>query len=140
MLVDIIWNALGIFCIYLMLKIFQRAQKNLRRKKLKNILNTFFIGIISGVIGVLLGVFAFEHIDAAIRIYPTNSALFIARVIFISIFLVFCAYVAGHIAKMLLYKFCCKEVTIDIAIFIPLLVISQPIVYGWFMRVRAMLY
>ena len=135
MLVGIVWNGLGLCCLFFILKMIKILRKKLRKERAKDIFTTVAIGVISGIAGVALGVFTFYCLDIIIYFDPATDMIFAIRILAVSIVLVFGAYFVGILAEKFLHRVCRKEATVNISVIVSLLVVSQPIVYGWLTRI-----
>lgn len=134
MLLDIIWNGIGLLCLYLIVRILLRLRRMCKGKGVKKTLATVLAGIVCGVLGLVFGVIAFVYIDdTGMVLSPTSEWRLITRGVIIAIFFTFCTYAAGKTAQKFLPGTYIKEALAYIAVLVSLLIVAQPIVVGWVM-------
>ena len=130
-LLGLVWHGGGVLCLYWTINLIGRSYLKLRGQAKTMVRRTIGLGILAGILGVVAASMLVLALDRVVNLDPSADGIFAARLIGTSVLFVLGALLTGLAAEVFFPKLCLQVATCDIALSVALLVILEPVVYGW---------
>ena len=126
----LVWHGLGIICVVGLLRLAMRIFKNSRQFKWWRTGLYGFLGLLFGVLGVIMLLLLFILVGD--WLWWLTEIHFTLRLSLVAFFHILSAWAAGIAGAYALRKRVPQSIIINSALMAGLLLILQPIAYGWF--------